>query len=293
MDNHDFLTSDEIRSLVPIRSEKAHKGTCGRLLIVAGSSTMMGAALLCAKAAFRSGVGMVYLASGSSFVHQLVLELPELIVLPLTEESGNYGAMALEELKSYISKYEFSSVLIGPGLGQDKATKVMIKSFSCIVAERGIAGVIDADAFYALDPELFVSFPMNSYVLTPHPKEFSVFSGLTYSDDQRQLLSENLAQSIQQIIVLKGHQSIITYAGTSVINPTGNSGMATAGSGDVLSGIIAGFIGQGVMACDAAYLGVYLHGLAGDIAASLLGEHSVLASDLIDRFPSALKEVMK
>ena len=292
MNPHDFLTLDEIKSLVPMRAKTAHKGDCGRVLVLAGTAQMMGAALLCAKAAFRSGAGLVYLATGASFAQQLALQLPELIILPLPEETDGYGEPAVASISTYLEEYAFSSVVIGPGLGRAINTQSFIKTVCQKVADQGIAGVIDADAFYAVTPDLLASFPMNSYVLTPHPKEFTEFSKLDYDDAQRVELAETLAQDIQQILILKGHQSVVTYAGMSVLNPTGNAGMATAGSGDVLAGLISGFIAQGVMACDAACLGPYLHGLAGDLAIEKTGQHSLLASDLIDFIPDALKSVM-
>ncbi len=289
MSSQQFLSLEEVRALLPFRAATVHKGDCGRVLVVAGTASMMGAALLCAKAAFRSGAGMVYLASGESFVQQLTLQLPELITLPLPEEEGAYGPAATQALTTYFDEFPFSAIVIGPGLGRDDRTKAFIQAICQQAADRGIAGVIDADAFYALSPDLFKTFPMNSYVLTPHPKEFSVFSGLSYDENNRFELAETLAQEIQQILILKGHHSVVAYAGTAVLNPTGNPGMATAGSGDVLAGLVAGFIAQGVMACDAACLGPYLHGLAGDLAVKSMGEHALLASDIIDALPAALQ----
>lgn len=291
MSGESFLTKDEVKALVPLRAQTAHKGDCGRVLVIAGTAKMMGAALLCAKAAFRSGAGLVYLASGDSFVQQISMQLPELITLPLPEDNGTYGEAATEAMKGYFDEFPFSSIVIGPGLGRDDRTQQFIRTMCQYAADRGIAGVVDADAFYALAPDLFKTFPMNSYVLTPHPKEFTAFSGLNYDDSKRSELAETLAQDMQQILILKGHHSVVAYAGTAVLNPTGNAGMATAGSGDVLAGLIAGFIAQGVMACDAACLGPYLHGLAGDLAAAEKGEHSLLASDIIESVPAALKEL--
>ncbi len=271
-----LLTDSEIRKLLPKRSLIAHKGTNGHLLVVGGSTGMTGAAVLASLAGLRVGCGLV--TAGVRQDLSIPEKPAEILLVPWPELIRTWD--------------KFQSFVFGPGL-----TKLEDgESFLFELLDHAEAPlVIDADGLnlLAANPKLFKQF-RQSIVLTPHPGEMSRLTGMTVSEIQadRITVARRFATEWKVTVVLKGARTIIAAPdGRAFINPTGNPGMATAGTGDVLAGMIGGLIAQGLEATHAAIVGTYLHGLAGDIAASRLGPIGIIASDLISVLPNAMKKV--
>lgn len=271
--SHYFLTADDLNSTIKPRKTFDHKGIFGNVLIIAGSEQMTGAALLCAYAALKTGCGLVTIANDNpSFIY------PELMFIPT------------ENIVEFISENKIKRIGIGPGLGVNTNTEILVKN---IFTNAKSPLVIDADALniIAKNKTLFSSIPANS-ILTPHPGEFERLFGTTENSFDRLELQIKKSQELQLIIIYKTAFTCITLPdGTAWFNSTGNPGMATGGSGDVLTGIITSFLAQGYSESDAAKLGVYLHGLAGDIAMETLQQVSLIASDIIQFIPKAIKQI--
>lgn len=277
------------RGLLPVRAREAHKGDAGRVFLVAGSTGMSGAAALCTMGALRVGAGLVTLGIPKSLHDPMVEKLTEamLKVLPETKE----GSLSQEALPEIVSTAErMDAVAIGPGLSQHPQTKALVQHVLPMIAKPL---VIDADGLNALAENLEVlrrrTLPC---ILTPHPGEMGRLTRLSAGDVQRdrQRIAVEFAKKYRVIVVLKGHGTVVArYDGEAFVNETGNPGMASGGIGDVLTGMITGLLGQGLELFDAARLGVYVHGLAGDLAARERGEIGLLASDLIDRIPVAIR----
>jgi NAD(P)H-hydrate epimerase len=269
------------------RRLKSNKGDFGRIFILAGSSQYSGAAILCSLAALRSGAGLVTLGIPQGINSAIIKIKPvEVMTLPLPEtKEGSLGISGFDRIKTFLEKCDLA--VIGPGLTQNISTqKLLLKLLSKIDKPM----VIDADGLNALVGHL--NLLSNMHVLTPHPKEMSRLSGLSISDIQgnRSEVAKKFAKKYKITLVLKGHKTVVSdYSGNLYINKTGNPGMATAGSGDVLTGMIAAFMGQGLGAFEAGKFAVYLHGLAGDLAAKEKTQISLIASDIIDKITEALK----
>lgn len=266
-----FYTSPDDISPMP-RSSFSHKGTFGHAYLVAGSYGMMGAAILATKACLRSGVGKITTHVPKNCVNILQISTPEAI----TEVSDND-----EYFGSNWDLTKYDAVGIGPGIGTNKPA--VFNSFLEKVHKKKL--IIDADGITLLGnyPEFLKLLPENS-ILTPHPKEFKTLVGQVWKNDFEKLerLSE-FAVSNGIIVCLKGKNTAIALPNGEIhFNSTGNSGMATAGTGDVLTGIILGFLAQGYSPEQAAIQGVYEHGLAGDMAAKIRSERSMIASDIIE-----------
>ncbi len=281
--------------LLPKRALDTNKHNCGRVGVIAGSENMLGASILTSLAVLRSGAGLIYLMTTESAKSQINLVYPEIIVLPLKSKNGVITEKAFNQIKKYHNEKNFSSLAIGPGLTTNKSIQTLISKIVVFAEEKQIPTVLDADAINVLTPEIFAKLTSNLFVLTPHWGEFKRFFGL---GEQKNNLYEQTAPSvnyfakkINQIIVLKGHNSIIADSQTLNINPTGNPGLATAGTGDILTGIIAGLIAQGVKNYDSALLGTYLHGLSADIAIKDKTVYSLIASDLLNYLPLAFKKI--
>ncbi|HBF38075.1 MAG TPA: bifunctional ADP-dependent NAD(P)H-hydrate dehydratase/NAD(P)H-hydrate epimerase, partial [Firmicutes bacterium] len=272
-----FLTDSDIRLLLPKRPSTAHKGTNGHLLVIGGSMGMTGAAVLASLAGLRIGCGLV--TAGVRQDLSIVEKPAEVMLMPWPELTHRWD--------------NFQSFVFGPGL----TTTEDGESFLFELLEHGQAPlVIDADGLnlMANNPKFFKHF-QQPVVLTPHPGEMSRLSGMTVAEIQADRIgvARRFAEEWQVTLVLKGARTIVAAAdGKVFINPTGNPGMATGGTGDVLAGVIGGLIAQGLEATDAAIAGVYLHGLAGDIAASELGPIGLIASDIISVLPNAIKRVL-
>ncbi len=287
----------KVKNLPKLYSRKndTHKGSYGRVLVLAGSPGLTGAACLCSKAALRSGSGIVTLGVPESLNPVMEAKLTCVMTHPLPETKGhtlsNYGK---KEIKELCESHDI--VALGPGLSQQPETKKLIL---WLIKNIDSDMVIDADGLNALADDVKVLHKIKkSVVLTPHPGEMSRLTGLGAAKDvqkDRLNTASQFVQSIQKklsnerrlILVLKGDKTIVADSGKIYVNRTGNPGMATAGAGDVLTGVIASLIGQGHDVFDASQLGVYIHGLAGDIAANKKGELSMIASDIIEYLPDA------
>lgn len=270
-----------VRSLLMDRNAFAHKGQMGHALIVAGSYCMAGAAVLAAKACLRSGTGKVTVNTPRRNIPILQISVPEAIV-----QSGNDETIFTDMVETD----DFDAMGIGPGLGQSEQTAValisQLRRAQCPI-------VADADALNILaHHRAWMQQLPKGIILTPHPKEFDRLEGHSADSYERLTKARNLAKRIQGYVIVKGHYTAICLPdGRVVFNPTGNGGMATAGSGDVLTGIITGLLARGYKQAEACVVGVYLHGLAGDLAAQELGEESLLASDIVNYLPKAFKRL--
>jgi ADP-dependent NAD(P)H-hydrate dehydratase / NAD(P)H-hydrate epimerase len=274
------------------RKPDAHKGDFGHIFILAGSRRYSGAAVLCSKAALRAGAGLVSLGIPESINNAVIKIKPvEVMTLPLPEtKEGTIGLKAGKSIQDFSSRYD--CMVVGCGLSQNKATQSLIRR---IVERNRKPLILDADGLNALGGHTDIlkkSGAGSQIVVTPHPGEMSRLLGVKTASIQknREKIAKTFANDYNVTVVLKGHHTIIAdQAGNSYINKTGNPGMATAGSGDVLCGIIAAFIGQKLDIFNAAKYAVYIHGLAGDIAAKEKSQISLIASDIIDTIPEAIK----
>lgn len=272
------------------RKVKSHKGNYGHILILAGSSRFSGAALLCAESALRSGAGLVTLGIPKSINLALIRNKPkEAMTLPLPEtKEGTLSLTAFAKIIHFLKNADV--LIIGPGLGRNKSTYALARK---IIKKISLPMVIDADALNALNNCLgILKAHKGELVLTPHQMEMArLFSmQVDFIKKNRKLVAKKFAKHYNSTIILKGHNSVVTDGARHFyINKTGNPGMASAGSGDVLSGIIGAFLAQGLDAFRAAKYAVYIHGLAGDIAAKDKTQMGLIASDIIDRIPDAIK----
>lgn len=287
------IDSDFVSGLIPERQSESNKGDYGRVFIISGSVGMTGAGCLAAGAALRTGAGLVYIGVPSILTSIYDAALIESITIPL--EDNNTGYLTKNCMSQINEKIERSSVVaVGPGLSGKDDIMEIVKN---IIDNSDKPVIMDADALNALSKDVSALKNLKTEaVVTPHPGEMSRLAGISIEDVQnnRMKVAAEFAQKWKVITVLKGSRTIIALPdGTMYINTTGNSGMATAGSGDVLTGIIAGLIGQGVKPSDAAVAGVYIHGLAGDYAAEIKGEHGVIAGDLIEELPKVIKGLIK
>lgn len=284
-----LITPDDVTGMLPGREKGVHKGTMGHLMVIAGSLGKQGAPQMTALAALRSGAGLVTLALPKSIEKGVSLQTMELMSVPLPESES--GSIALSAEKGLIEAIEGKRVVaIGPGLSQDPETQELIKR---LIVTVSVPLVIDADGINALATDLSIlKQKKGPVILTPHPGEMGRLIGLSAEAVQKDRfnIAAQFAKEWDVILVLKGAHSIISLPGGLLwVNNTGNPGMATAGIGDALTGIIAGCIAQGLSPQDAAILGVYLHGLAGDLAAMKRGEAGLITSDLIDQIPNVVK----
>ena len=276
--------------LLPSRPTHSHKGTYGRVFVAAASTGMTGAAALTSAGALRVGAGLVTLGAPKSLNAILEVKLTEVMTLPLPETTE--GALALEAKSHIIEAVERTkSVLaIGPGLSQQPETVALVHS---LIRESDAPTVIDADGINALSKSTEILSSLSPQtVLTPHPGEMARLIGGTVEALERDRIgiAQRFAETHNVTLVLKGAPTVVACGNGEVwINSTGNAGMSTGGMGDVLTGLIAGLIAQKVPAFDAAVLGVYLHGLAGDIVAESIGMHGLMAGDVLDNVPKALQ----
>ncbi len=281
-------------TLLSRRDQKAYKNRYGHVLILAGSPTMLGAAALTGLAAMRSGAGLVTLGVPKSLNLTLQKKISSvLMTLPLPETSQQtFSVAACDVLKKTFDKYQ--AIAIGPGISQQPQTQKFVLK---VIAEVEKPLVIDADAINMLAGHLDVlTRNSTTKVLTPHPGEMARITGRSKQtiEQDRKRVAVNFAVKYNCALLLKGHATVVASSdGKSYINKTGNPGMATAGSGDVLTGMIAAFLGQGMSGFDAAKWGAFLHGKAGDFAAQKKSRAAMIAADIIDNIPEAIKEVLK
>ena len=276
------LEESDVRSRLLHRDDFAHKGNMGNALIVAGSYGMSGAAILATRACLRSGVGKVTVHTPKKNYGVMQISVPEAVLHMDHEETAFTEAVDTDG---------FDALGIGPGLGCQETTAIamiaQIRRAQCPI-------VADADALNILaSHRAWMQQLPKGIIMTPHPKELDRLTGSPANADFERLhRTRELAQSLQAYIILKGHNSALCLPdGQVVFNPTGNSGMATAGSGDVLTGIITALLARGYHQQNACIVGMYLHGLAGDIAVKTLGKESLTASDIIDYLPHAFKHL--
>jgi len=280
----------EIQKLPSVgeRAADTHKGDCGRVLVLAGSPGYTGAAYLCCKGALRAGAGYVTLGIAESLNPIMAAKLTCATTKPLPEtEEHTLSPEGKQQILDLSEKYDV--VAIGPGLSTNPETKSLVL-WLLQMLDRPV--VLDADGINAVDNDLYaLERTRKEIVLTPHPGEMARLLGLPSAQDvqkSRMKIAMKFADKEGIVLVLKGHRTLVTDSEQIYINSTGNPGMATAGSGDVLTGIIGALIGQGLEAFEAAQLGAYLHGRAGDIAAKRLGQMAMIATDIVDALPRAL-----
>ncbi|MBA4348461.1 MAG: bifunctional ADP-dependent NAD(P)H-hydrate dehydratase/NAD(P)H-hydrate epimerase [Thermodesulfovibrio sp.] len=300
----DLIEKEFITGLIPQRPKYSHKGDYGHVLVVAGSKGKTGAALMTAKACMRSGAGLVTIGVPESLMNVFQRRVTEEMTLPLPDDGrGMLSANSINTILDFASK-KADVVAVGPGIGVSSDTEKIVVE---LVKKSPLPIVIDADGINCLKGRRSVLKNAKSpVILTPHPGEMARLLSQK-SGDRSQKSEVELRKEIEQdrinmavsfakgtgtYVVLKGVPTIVSVPeGNAYINTTGNPGMATAGSGDVLTGIIASLMGQGLNPVDASILGVYLHGLAGDIAAKKKGEHSLIASDIINSLPAAFSDI--
>ena len=288
----EWITSDEVAAILPRRVPDAHKGTCGHVLVIAGSVGLTGAAALASEAAMRTGSGLVTLGIPKSLNDILEGKLTEVMTRPLAEvrKSRCLSLRAVGDIRRLMERAD--CVAIGPGLGTHRETVELVGR---VVGAATIPLVIDADGLNALSKSPTpLKTTASDVVITPHPGELSRLTGQTIADIRRDPIraAREAAAEFGATVVLKGAPAVIaTKAGRVFVNATGNAGMATGGSGDVLTGIIVGLIGQGLAPEAAAWSGVFLHGLAGDLARDQKGEPGMIAGDILANVPEALRKI--
>jgi len=290
--NAELIQQSDIAPLLRRRKRISHKGDYGHILVLACSYGMIGAGCMAARAALRCGAGLVTIGAPESLYNALAPQLLETMIVPLPEtENLSLSPDALPVLEKIIAG--FDAVLIGPGLSRHPETIEFAQEF---IRKNTRPVVIDADALNAVSEDMSVLESNNPHmILTPHIGEFSRLTGMKKEEimPNRFTAAFDFARTHKVTLVLKGCNSIVTDGKNGIwLNSTGNPGMATAGMGDVLSGIIASVAGQGHAPLDAARTGVYLHGLAGDRAADELGETGMISSDVISRIPSAIRSMI-
>jgi NAD(P)H-hydrate epimerase len=276
------------------RDPGAHKGTFGHLLVVAGSVGKTGAAVLAATAALRTGVGLVTVATPAAALPAVAAGRAELMTEPLpTDSTGTLDAGAVSRALALAK--ERDAVVLGPGLGQESGTRAFVRDF---VRRCPSPLLVDADGLNALAPSAKEKGATDALrrssptLVTPHPGEMARLAGSSAAEVQRRRLETARAFAMETgaVVALKGQRTLVARPdGRAAVNPTGNPGMATGGTGDVLSGIAGALLARGCDAWTAATAGVYLHGLAGDEAAARMGQESLVAGDLIDHLPHAFR----
>lgn len=279
---HQIITQQDIQRLLPPRQPQTHKGDYGNILLICGSRGYTGAAALAAMGALRSGAGVVYLLVPESIYEIEAGKLWESVVIPAPDEAGMLAESAVLKIKEYLPKMD--AVLIGPGLGQSAGT---LSAVETVLRQFDGPVVLDADGINVLAAHKDILRDRTApTILTPHMGEFVRLGGQNMDD--RVQAAKILSRELDSIVLLKGHRTVITDGDAVFINETGNPGMATGGSGDVLSGVIVSLLGQGLDPLDAAACGAYLHGAAGDLAAQRIGQYGMLPTDMLQFLPRLL-----
>ena len=278
------ITARWVADRLPDRAPEAHKGNFGRVLLVCGSVGFTGAAALAARAALRTGSGLIFLGVPETVYPILAVKLDEPMVFPLPSDGcGRLSALAAAEIQWRLK--DCDACLVGPGLGRGpdilEIVRAVLETAPCPV-------VLDADGLNAVDGHIDVlrgaGCPL---VLTPHEGEFTRLGGDL--SPGRQAAAEHMAAETGAVVLLKGHRTVITDGHQTYVNPTGNPGMATGGSGDVLAGILTSLLGQGVPPLEAAAAAAWIHGAAGDRCAEETGEYGLIPGDMIEAIPRLLK----
>ena len=287
------LGSQEVGLLIPERAPDSHKGDFGHLLVIAGSSGKTGAAFMAAEAAMRTGAGLVTLAAPHDLAAIYQSRVTEAMVLPLPSTGeGAFSGNAIGEILDFAAT-SATAIALGPGIGLDPDTAGLVRE---LLEQSPVPVVLDADGINALGKkaESILGASRSPVILTPHPGEFSRISGLSALEIQadRPEAALSFAKKSGSYLVLKGAPTVIAGPeGELFINTTGGTALSKGGSGDVLTGITGALSAMGMSPLEASLLGVYLHGLAGDMAADTLGDFSVLASDITGRIPDAMRHL--
>ena len=275
-----------------LRKPDTHKGHYGHILILGGSPGLTGAVCLSARAALRIGVGLVTTGVPKTLNNIFEVKLTEAMSLPLADSKGYLTLASFKEIKKFLPKIDV--IVVGPGVSAKQSVQKLVTK---VVKDIDKPMVIDADGITALASNLSILSKRKSrhLVLTPHFGEFSRLVKLNTDKIKkaRKELVKKFSLRYNLTLVLKGHHTLVSNGNRFFVNNTGNPGMATAGSGDVLSGVIAGLISQGLSCFEAARVGVYLHGLAGDFAAQEKSENCLIASDIIENLPKAVKRLIR
>jgi NAD(P)H-hydrate epimerase len=286
----ELIERDWADSVLPLRRRDAHKGHFGRVAVIAGSVGMTGAAALCSTAALRMGAGLVTLGVPASLNDILEVKVTEVMTRPLPETPARTLSLGAREAALGLA-HEGDVVIMGPGLSRHQETAALIRDLVSAI-ERPL--VLDADGLNALagDPSL-LKVRRAPTVCTPHPGEMGRLLGISADQVQRDRLgaARRAAADLRSVMVLKGARTVIAHPdGDARISPTGNPGMASGGTGDVLTGMIGGLLAQGAAPFDAASAAVFFHGLAGDYAAESRTERCLIAGDLLEFLPLALRK---
>ncbi len=292
--NNELITANMVSSILPNRPADSNKGTFGRAMVVAGSVNYAGAASLACLGAARSGSGLVTLASVPSVLAAVAAHSMEVTHIPLSvDDTGSVSGEAWKDLIEWLPNYR--SLLIGPGLGQSEGTRDFVRSLIGVVKPLGKGVVLDADGLNNLaGVEGWWEYRDGQTVITPHPGEMARLTGLSVPEVQvdRLRIASRIAQEWGVVVVLKGAFTVVASPeGNLRISPFANPALATAGTGDVLSGIIVGLMAQGLGAFDAATCGVYIHAAAGEMLREEMGEAGGLASDLLSSIPQVMKSL--
>ena len=277
------LDRQSVLSILPERDPFGHKGSFGKVLLLCGSRGFTGAAYLAAMGALRSGAGLVYLGVPESIYAIEAVKLNEPVVFPLPDVDGKLSAEAIPQILNRLPAMD--AILIGCGLGISEGTLAVVKA----MLETAVCPVVlDADGINVLSGHMDIlrgrQYPT---ILTPHDGEFRRVGGSV--GDDRMASAGAFASEFGCVLLLKGHRTCITDGQTGYVNGTGNPGMAVGGSGDVLAGILTGLLGQGIEPLKAAACAAWLHGAAGDLCASELGQYAMLPTDMLSALPRLLK----
>ena len=281
-----------VRSNFPKRENNSQKGDYGKVLVIAGSVGMTGAAYLSSQTAVTTGSGLVTLAVPSSLNGAMEAKTTEVMTVPLSDRNGRISAGAIDEILKRVDKAD--TVLIGPGLGRCEDVSEVVES---VLEYSKVPVIIDADGINAVAENMkALSSCTCPVIFTPHTVEMSRLTGLEreYIEDNRLVTAKEFAEENGVTLILKGHHTIVTgQDGEQYINITGNSGLATGGSGDVLAGTVASLVSRGINETVASAMAVYIHGLAGDIAKDKYGIESVTASKVMECIPCALRQILQ
>jgi NAD(P)H-hydrate epimerase len=287
-----ILEYDNMFELMPVRAPDGHKGTFGTVLVVAGARGFSGAAAMASLAALRAGAGLVRLAAPRGIMDALESKLLEVVKIPLSQTADEtIGPDAAHELIAALK--DTDAIIIGPGITTHPGTSAFLLE---LLPRIRVPVVIDADALNILaqNPAVFKKIKA-PHILTPHPGELGRITDTSPQDinQDRIDISRQVSKDLNAILVLKGAPTVIAMpGGECYVNPTGNSGLASAGSGDVLAGLMAGFLAQRSSPSQASRLGVFLHGLCADLCLDEKNEYSLIAGDLIDRIPDAINYIL-
>jgi NAD(P)H-hydrate epimerase len=286
----DLLTPEQLRELIEPRTADSHKGDFGRVTVVAGSIGKTGAAFLAGMGALRSGAGLVTVATPTSCLPVVASIAPELMTEAMAEEDGSIAAAAIDRLL----ELQHDIIACGPGLGRTAGASAFVRA---LVDRATVPLVLDADALtlLAAEPGRLLGRDDRDVIITPHPGEMARLAGMSIDEVQANRLevAADFATTRRAYVVLKGHRTVIaTPAGHVFINPTGNPGMATAGTGDVLTGMIAAWLAQLLDAEAACKIAVFLHGAAGDVAEAECGQVAMTATDLLDHLGDAVTALL-